>query len=57
MADITNTWRFQRILVEAAQFRTMRQIIDADPKIGRRPPGYCADACVSPRRCCCIGPT
>jgi hypothetical protein len=34
MNDITQNYRFQRILVEAAQYRTLRQIFRADPQVG-----------------------
>ena len=31
MNDITKHWRFQRILREAAQWRTLRRILAGDP--------------------------
>ena len=31
MNDITKHYRFQRILVEAAQYRSLRQVFRADP--------------------------
>jgi hypothetical protein len=34
MNDITQNYRFQRILVEAAQYRTLRQLFRADPQVG-----------------------
>jgi hypothetical protein len=33
MNDITKHYRFQRILVEAAQYRAMRQVFRADPDV------------------------
>jgi hypothetical protein len=33
MNDITQHYRFQRILVEAAQFRVLHQIYEADPNV------------------------
>jgi hypothetical protein len=33
MNDITKHYRFQRILVEAAQYRSLRQIFKADPEV------------------------
>jgi hypothetical protein len=33
MNDITKHYRFQRILVEAAQYRSLRQVFNADPKV------------------------
>ena len=34
MNDITKHYRFQRILVEAAQYRSLRQVFRADPEVG-----------------------
>jgi hypothetical protein len=34
MNDITQYYRFQRILVEAAQFRVLHQIYESDPSVG-----------------------
>jgi hypothetical protein len=34
MNDITKHYRFQRILVEAAQYRSLRQVFKADPGVG-----------------------
>jgi hypothetical protein len=31
--DITQHYRYQRILVEAAQYRVLRQIFESDPKV------------------------
>jgi hypothetical protein len=33
MNDVTKHYRFQRILVEAAQYRTIRQVFKADPEV------------------------
>jgi hypothetical protein len=33
MNDITKHYRFQRILVEAAQYRSLRQVFKADPEV------------------------
>ena len=39
MTDITNSPRFQRILLEAAEYRTLRDIIKAaDRRIANYPP-------------------
>jgi hypothetical protein len=32
--DITQHWRFQQLLLEAAQYQCLRQIFESDPKIG-----------------------
>ena len=34
MNDITQHWRFQQVLIEAAQYVTLRRIWEADPKVG-----------------------
>ena len=34
MSDITEHYRVQQILVEAAQYRTLRAIYASDPKVG-----------------------
>ena len=34
MNDITKHYRFQRILVEAAQYRSLCQVYRADPQVG-----------------------
>jgi hypothetical protein len=34
MSDVTQHWRFSRIMVEAAQYRTLRSIYEADPQVG-----------------------
>ena len=31
--DFTRNYRFQRILVEAAEYRSLRQVYESDPKI------------------------
>jgi hypothetical protein len=31
--DITKHYQFQRILIEAAQYRTLRSILKADPEV------------------------
>jgi len=31
--DITKHYQFQRILIEAAQYRTLRQVFKADPQV------------------------
>jgi hypothetical protein len=36
MNDITKHYRFQRILVEAAQYRSLRQIFKADPDVNSK---------------------
>jgi hypothetical protein len=33
--DVTQSWRFSRILVEAAAYRTLRSVYEADPTVGR----------------------
>jgi hypothetical protein len=33
MNDITKHYRFQRILVEAAQYRSLRQVFKAHPEV------------------------
>jgi hypothetical protein len=33
MNDITKHYRFQRILFEAAQYRSLRQVFKADPEV------------------------
>jgi hypothetical protein len=33
MTDLTKHYRYQRILIEAAQYRTLRQIFKADPEV------------------------
>jgi hypothetical protein len=33
MNDLTKHYRFQRILVEAAQYRSLRQVFKADPEV------------------------
>jgi len=37
MNDITQHWRFQQVLIEAAQYVTLRRIWEADPKVARLP--------------------
>jgi hypothetical protein len=34
MNDITQCYRFQRILVEASQYRVLPQIFESDPSVG-----------------------
>jgi hypothetical protein len=34
MNDITQSYRFQQVLLEAASYRTLRSLYQADPKIG-----------------------
>ena len=34
MSDITQSFRFQRILVEAAQYRTLYELYKSDPNVG-----------------------
>jgi hypothetical protein len=34
MSDPTQNWRFSRILIEAAQYRTLRSVYERDPTIG-----------------------
>lgn len=36
MNDITKHYRFQRILVEAAQYRSLRQVFKADPDVNSK---------------------
>jgi hypothetical protein len=36
MTDITETWRFSQILVDAAQYRLLRSIYETDPSVGPR---------------------
>jgi hypothetical protein len=36
MNDITKHYRYQRLLVEAAQYRTLRQIFRSDPQLGAK---------------------
>jgi hypothetical protein len=36
MNDITKHYRFQRILVEAAQYRSLRQLFKADPEVNSK---------------------
>jgi hypothetical protein len=36
MADITQSWRFSRILTESAQYRLLRSIYERDPAVGPR---------------------
>jgi hypothetical protein len=31
--DITKHYQFQRILIEAAQYRTLRQVFKSDPQV------------------------
>jgi hypothetical protein len=33
MVDPTQTWRFQQIIAESAQFRNLKAIYDADPQL------------------------
>jgi hypothetical protein len=33
MNDVSKHYRFQRILIEAAQYRTLRQVFKADPEV------------------------
>jgi hypothetical protein len=33
MNDITKHYRFQRILIEAAQYRSLRQVFKANPEV------------------------
>jgi hypothetical protein len=33
MPDFNNNWRVQQILIESAQYRTLRAVYDADPKL------------------------
>ena len=36
MTDLTKHYRYQRILIEAAQYRTLRQVFKADPEVTPR---------------------
>jgi hypothetical protein len=36
MSDVTQSWRLQRILVEAAAYRTLRSVYESDPTVGRK---------------------
>ena len=36
MNDITKHYRYQRLLVEAAQYRMLRQIFRTDPQLGTK---------------------
>lgn len=33
MNDLTKNYRFQRILIEAAEYRLLRQVYESDPRI------------------------
>jgi hypothetical protein len=43
MNDITKHYRFQRILVEAAQYRSLRQVFKADPEVNSQTAGIMRD--------------
>jgi hypothetical protein len=49
MNDITQNYRFQRILVEASQYRTLRQIFNADPKVSPQTAALLRDVLASYR--------
>jgi hypothetical protein len=34
MTDVAQSWRLQRILVEAAAYRTLRSVYESDPAVG-----------------------
>jgi hypothetical protein len=42
MTDLTKHYRYQRILIEAAQYRTLRQVLKADPEVTPAPLLFCA---------------
>jgi hypothetical protein len=49
MTDLTKHYRFQRILIEAAQYRTLRQIFKADPDVTPRTATILRDILVADR--------
>jgi hypothetical protein len=49
MSDITNNYRFQRILIEAAQYRTLRQVFKADPAVTPKTAAIIRDVFIADR--------
>ena len=49
MNDITKHYRFQRILVEAAQYRSLRQVFKADPEVNSKTAGIMRDILAADR--------
>jgi hypothetical protein len=49
MNDITKHYRFQRILVEAAQYRSLRQVFKADPEVNSNTAGIMRDILAADR--------
>jgi hypothetical protein len=49
MTDLTKHYRYQRILIEAAQYRTLRQIFKADPEVTPKTATMLRDILVSDR--------
>jgi hypothetical protein len=47
MSDLTKHYRYQRILIEAAQYRTLRQIFKADPEVTPRTAAILRDILVA----------
>jgi hypothetical protein len=47
--NITKHYQFQRILIEAAQYRTLRQVFKADPQMSANTAALIRDIIVSDR--------
>jgi hypothetical protein len=49
MNDVSKHYRFQRILIEAAQYRTLRQVFKADPEVTPKTAAIIRDVFVADR--------